>query len=102
MSEIKYTFEKLVEGSKAIYGERRQMQDYDRKFLDGLESDLSMFHSDFADKARGTIGNMRDVGTDDLIQQLDQYSATLSLAEQTMRELDDDMAKSFSGGVGNE
>ncbi|MCL2492560.1 MAG: hypothetical protein FWF33_00755, partial [Clostridiales bacterium] len=86
MGEIKYTYEKLSDSAATISSEREQMQTYDQKFLDDLKTDISMFHSGYADKIGDTISNMKDVGADDLIYQLDQYSTTLSTAESLMKE----------------
>jgi len=100
MGEIKYTYQKLIDGALAISRERSQMQDYDKKGLDGIETALSQFQSDYANKTTSTIMNMRDVGAADLTSQLDQYSATLSTAEAEMKKQEGQIANSFSGEAG--
>ena len=86
------------ESSRVIDYEKTLVQNYDKRFLIDLEEYIKSFRSDYAIQTGYTVSNMKDVKTEDLVLQLEEYSTVLAAACEQMKEREEKIANSFVWG----
>ena len=94
--QIKYAYHKLAESAKTIEQEKEQVRSFDATILAELNEDVDTFRSDYADKISDTLRNMKDIKSEDLAAQLEEYAVALTAAGEAMEKLDNSIADEFS------
>lgn len=91
-TEINIMAEKLKENSGTLKNALNEFRSYGKSFLEIIENEMldsSNCKSDFIEKIKETIGNMKDTKADAVIENLDKYNQYLDDVIELFEKVDD-------------